>query len=671
MDKPKRNKSKQISYVEVDSDVDLPSDEERKFEDQLDSKVNKRRKRANEDKNVTEDTTQTTTSTKKKKKSEKSTTRKKKQKYNSKMLLALPFDLFAELCTHLDYKDLISLAKVNKSLHKILLSRAARPIWAGIRKRDGFPLPEEMSELRFAVFSEGALCDGCGTGHVIKSKQIKSKWKDLHPRAVECVAFDQGFSTGAQIDPQGPEPSFSIAELSKVHSELIEAAAEDEIEEILLEAEQRKRTSRRKQAADVSDSGIEPSVSKVEAYVIEKKAKVAEKQAVSIKISTALIRRRNEASSRAYDRSKEKRDRQQQKRRQLFESYCPVLEQMGWSQTELEWFERDSVTRNERRAPKMPPSSEPEQWASYLTYLRGAHDSSDSHIQRIISLHTFYDVLQKAQMPLRQNVFPAHYEFDRFRSVELFLGAQNPTMPDIQRFRQLLPTILKEVDQYCQELRIEAIRALLAIRQDVSVTKFSTSPGDYPDSLYPDAFFDLAVSQFSARDNATRIGVQHFSDVGRVRWGRGKFIYSTEKRVTGAIQARIRVAGLDESTATVEDMDKLGWRFTWDNDPHPTKRDTLLEWKELIQAVIDRGPNKTKYKDGSATTIVSYFPQVDVDGMTYLDDEGDGSEDVVCSSEEEEEGEARRRGGIHSEGDDGEDDSEDNDGLDLKENDEE
>ena len=57
MDKPKRNKIKQISYAEVDSDVDLPSDEERKFEDQLDSK---RRKRVKEDDSDVEDTTETT-----------------------------------------------------------------------------------------------------------------------------------------------------------------------------------------------------------------------------------------------------------------------------------------------------------------------------------------------------------------------------------------------------------------------------------------------------------------------------------------------------------------------------------------------------------------------------------------------------------------------------------
>ena len=60
MDKPKRNKIKQISYAEVDSDVDLPSDEEKKFEDQIDSKGNKRRKRVKRDESDVDDTTETT-----------------------------------------------------------------------------------------------------------------------------------------------------------------------------------------------------------------------------------------------------------------------------------------------------------------------------------------------------------------------------------------------------------------------------------------------------------------------------------------------------------------------------------------------------------------------------------------------------------------------------------
>jgi hypothetical protein len=45
-----------------------------------------------------------------------------------------------------------------------------------------------------------------------------------------------------------------------------------------------------------------------------------------------------------------------------------------------------------------------------------------------------------------------------------------------------------------------------------------------------------------------------------------------------------------------------------------------------------------KYKDGSATVLVSYFPQVDVNGETYLDEEGNGLGDLVDSEDNGREG---------------------------------
>ena len=82
-----------------------------------------------------------------------------------------------------------------------------------------------------------------------------------------------------------------------------------------------------------------------------------------------------------------------------------------------------------------------------------------------------------------------------------------------------------------------------------------------------------------------------------------------------------------------------------------------------VALVRKRGPNKTRFKDGSATTIVSYFPQVDVDGTTYVDDEGEGLGDLIDDSdeeeaeEEEEEGKSLHRGGNDSEEDNGGEDS--------------
>jgi hypothetical protein len=101
--------------------------------------------------------------------------------------MGLPYDLFVEVSTfsagsrcrggradkifssqlldHLDGSDLISLAKVNKTFHNVLVkySDTSKMIWKRQRSRFGFPLPPEMSEVRFALFlySRPQLCQVC------------------------------------------------------------------------------------------------------------------------------------------------------------------------------------------------------------------------------------------------------------------------------------------------------------------------------------------------------------------------------------------------------------------------------------------------------------------------------------------------------------------------------
>lgn len=50
------------------------------------------------------------------------------------------------------------IAKTSKKLHQILLSRNARSIWARSRERMGYILPQDMSEIQFALFIVGESC---------------------------------------------------------------------------------------------------------------------------------------------------------------------------------------------------------------------------------------------------------------------------------------------------------------------------------------------------------------------------------------------------------------------------------------------------------------------------------------------------------------------------------
>lgn len=154
----------------------------------------------------------------------------------------------------------------------------------------------------------------------------------------------------------------------------------------------------------------------------------------------------------------------------------------------------------------------------------------------------------------------------------------------------LLPSILADIDRYCAALRVEAIRAILAAQQKVSMSKLSKNPNDYPQSLYPDTFFNLATSLFSPHWSANSKLPQAYPSVGVVglyTWrGKGTFGQLAEARTTSTIQAMVKAAGLDSTVATAAELDALGRRFTWDNAPDGVEQDKLVSWSQLVRIIF-------------------------------------------------------------------------------------
>ncbi|GAA5831609.1 hypothetical protein JCM5353_000422 [Sporobolomyces roseus] len=141
-----------ISYREVDSDEDI------ELEDQSESGGPKSMGSLGVIKKTVGDTYGSTQATKRSKKRSRKSQKaveeeenKEGSVYDSKLLSKMPFDIFAETCSHLEGTDLINLAQVNKSFRQTLLSKAARSIWIARRKADGYPLPDETTELELAT----------------------------------------------------------------------------------------------------------------------------------------------------------------------------------------------------------------------------------------------------------------------------------------------------------------------------------------------------------------------------------------------------------------------------------------------------------------------------------------------------------------------------------------
>ncbi|GAA6032984.1 hypothetical protein JCM8097_000084 [Rhodosporidiobolus ruineniae] len=66
--------------------------------------------------------------------------------------------MLAEVSSYLEVPDLISLAKVSKQFHKLVLSPSTRSYWTALRRCDGYELPSGMDELSFCLFVYGKNC---------------------------------------------------------------------------------------------------------------------------------------------------------------------------------------------------------------------------------------------------------------------------------------------------------------------------------------------------------------------------------------------------------------------------------------------------------------------------------------------------------------------------------
>ncbi|GAA5946228.1 hypothetical protein JCM3765_000161 [Sporobolomyces pararoseus] len=146
---------KVVSYVEVDSDIDIDSEEEKLVSEfkGLSVKNNEGKKEA------------------------RSKARKGRRAFTSKLLLDLPFDEFEVVCSHLEGRDLAHLVRVNKQLFNDL--RGNSSIWREARKRDGYVLLDGMSEFGFGMLTWDDRYRSFISGYFLKS-EFESTSEELY-----------------------------------------------------------------------------------------------------------------------------------------------------------------------------------------------------------------------------------------------------------------------------------------------------------------------------------------------------------------------------------------------------------------------------------------------------------------------------------------------------------
>ncbi|KAL8293635.1 hypothetical protein RQP46_000336 [Phenoliferia psychrophenolica] len=156
---------------------------------------------------------------------------------------AVPFDVFAEICQHLNSKDLINLSLSSKNIRANLVGQAAVPLWRNARRSVGLPDLEAgvMTEVQYAylfvvmkcqcdVFLLTRLCMDC------RKKMWTSNLRSggLHPLTHVCVPTTLPFATKTDVEfisnklhdleSQDKEIAKALASKSKSKSKAPEAS---------------------------------------------------------------------------------------------------------------------------------------------------------------------------------------------------------------------------------------------------------------------------------------------------------------------------------------------------------------------------------------------------------------------------------------------------------------
>ena len=111
--------------------------------------------------------------------------------------------------------------------------------------------------------------------------------------------------------------------------------------------------------------------------------------------------------------------------------------------------------------------------------------------------------------------------------------------------------------------RVTAIRYALAAQLDISVSKLSSDPADYPASKYNKTFFDRLINRFEIGQS------QYLTYREALKTG---FTARTVSRTTRAAWRRaigrvLRAARIKDTERSLDKLDALGAAFRWTNGP--------------------------------------------------------------------------------------------------------
>ncbi|GAA5895833.1 hypothetical protein JCM6882_001392 [Rhodosporidiobolus microsporus] len=662
----KRTQKQRISYAEVDSDHDWPSSEDEgevgaragtskggkgkaggrgrgggdsSYGSAKPPKKKPRRSSAGTISGKNDDVASTTTK------------EPKKPKYNEDLLLQLPFDMLAEVCSHLDTKDLISLAKVSRDFRKLFLSSTTRSLWATKRRQDGYEPLEGMNELTFAHLLHGSgcqhcdalyarttfifrarLCDTCTREQFVTLSQVYAHFKDLHDETLRCLQTEHGF--------------YRFADVEDVDTQLHDLEDEDD--------ETRSRNQRlnfgttrsRRRASAPTGEFKEPVAVKT---FVEAKVTVLEKERKTVE---RVWERREELLDAEIEAMAASRAQERERERERTNRYAEELEiQYGWTSAQVDFYKTPwRRHRVKQSVPETAPADDVDGWASYQQAIQDLFDGEEAERQAQPGRQARRGVLRNLLNTLKDdledelsNVFPSFSEFQDLPEIRPLWHPADAELEN-ETAAKKLPIGRTALRAFAERLRVEAIRQILSAQGNKPLRSFSSEPSAYPTDKYNEAFFTRITSLFFGTRvtgvySRTKVAlpfpacVPNLDSYGLVQYGLGCAI--SYKQVC-AVRAVVKAAGLDEDTVTADDLDELGAAFKWPTCPRSYMRSTNYRWIQMVEVITRRGPGVKKLMAGA--TVELEFKAQDRKGkgkVSIFDDSDDDERLVGLWSDEE------------------------------------
>ncbi|GAA5895862.1 hypothetical protein JCM6882_001397 [Rhodosporidiobolus microsporus] len=635
----KRTQKQRISYAEVDSDHDWPSsDEEGEVGARAGTSKGGKGKgggrgrgggdssygSAKPPKKKARRSFAGTGSSKKDGQASNASKEPQKPKYNADLLLQLPFDMLAEVSSHLETTDLISLAKVSRDFRKLFLSSTTRSLWATKRRQNGFALPDGMSEISFAMLVHGTSCHECGTAaltffklqtrlcrgcrkeRLVDDRQVRQKLKHLHPQAVQCVQTDRGY--------------YRLADLEEVSATLYDLGDEDE-----QTRDQNQRltlwTTKSRRRSSAPQGEVKPADA-VERFVEEKKAEVL--KTGEARDMQKIVNRQAEIARQARMDASARRQKEREEQQAKTDAIAQELEaSYDWTTEQMDFYKAPWRQYRHRQlvVPEASPANDQAAWRVYQLAIQVILDNEEAERQaqpgrqaRLAVIDDFFDTLKDDLREELEGVFPSLDEFQNMLEIKPLWHPSTAHFDSGEAAKQL-PAGRTALRSFAQNLRVQAIRNILAAQDSKALSAFSSSPSAYPADKYDSAFFNrlthsFYVTRYPMSDFVSYPAcVPRISQYGGAQYRLGRAI---DFKQVCAVKSILQAAKLDEATTTVGDADALGGTFRWPKCPTKTLRSRQYDWLAMIKLIFRKGPGIRRLQAGERVQL-EYTPPTSQD----------------------------------------------------------